>query len=246
MSTVYFGNPGRIGAVRCMFTFTARSCKLVHVTWLPTIESHSYTLGGNRLSAHVTTWISHYGLLAVFFLMALESCCIPIPSELVMPYAGYLSSQHDLSFTGAIIVSTIANVLGGLVAYWIGHAGGRAFINRYGKYVLLSTDHVDRAERWFARRGEWTVLIGRLLPAFRTFISLPAGIAEMPLWRFLIYSALGSLPWNIALTYAGYYLGRHWESVGHALKPLTYGAIVLFVLAVLWVWLGRRRARRGR
>jgi membrane protein DedA with SNARE-associated domain len=176
--------------------------------------------------------------------MALESCCIPIPSEVVMPYAGYLASQHALSFAGAVIVATLANVLGGLVAYWIGHTGGRAFINRYGRYVLLSPDHVDRAEKWFARRGEWTVLLGRLLPAFRTFISLPAGIAEMSLWRFILYSTLGSLPWNIALTYAGFYLGHHWETVGSALKPLTYGAAVLFVVAILWIWFGRRRKRR--
>lgn len=193
------------------------------------------------MSAHLTTFVSHYGLFAIFILMTLESACIPIPSEVVVPMAGYLVFQHSLSFTASLIVVVIANVFGGWIAYLVGTTGGRAFILRYGRYILLNPHHLERAERWFSRRGELTVFVARLLPAFRTFISLPAGIAKMPLGRFLFYSTLGSIPWNVALLIAGYQLGAHWESIGTHLKPITYIGIALFVIALLWVWFGRRQ-----
>lgn len=199
-----------------------------------------------RLAEHLSNFVSHYGSLAIFLLMTLESVCIPIPSELVMPYAGYLAYMHQVSFLGAVVVSTIANVVGGLLAYAIGRTGGRAFILKYGRYVLLSPAHLERAENWFTRYGEWTVFFGRLLPGMRTFISLPAGMARMRLGKFIIFSALGSLPWNFGLTWGGFQLGKHWDQVEHILKPLTYfGGAVLF-LAVLWFWFGRRRQRQQR
>ncbi|MCL6444738.1 MAG: DedA family protein [Alicyclobacillus sp.] len=193
------------------------------------------------MSAHLSNLVAHYGYIGVFILMTLESACIPIPSEAVMPYAGYLSFTHTLSFWAVVLIGTLANVVGGLIAYGIGKAGGRPLVLHYGRYILLNQRHLERAEQWFDRHGEWTVLICRLLPALRTFISLPAGIAEMKLGRFVLYSALGSLPWNFALTYAGYYLGKHWEQIGHYIKPLTYLGVLLLVLAVLWFWFGKRR-----
>lgn len=192
----------------------------------------------------LSDFIAHYGYIAIFVLSALESACIPIPSELVVPPAGFMASLGMLSLPGVIIVATLANVAGSWVAYAVGRRGGRPLIQRYGRTIRLNERHLDRAEAWFARHGEITVFVARLLPAFRTFISLPAGIGEMPLGRFLFYSLLGALPWNIGLGIAGYELGTHWETVDAYLKPLSYAAAFVLVVCVLWFWLGQRRARR--
>lgn len=197
------------------------------------------------MSDALIAFVEHYGLLAVFLLSALESACIPIPSELVVPPAGFMAYQGSLSLASVVAAATLGNVAGSWVAYAVGRRGGRPLIRRYGRYVWLSERHLAQAEDWFARRGEITVFVARLLPAFRTFISLPAGIGEMPLWRFLVYSLLGSLPWNLALAVAGYELGAHWEVIEAYLKPVSYAAAVVFVIVVIWFWLGtRRRARR--
>ncbi|HET7313114.1 DedA family protein, partial [Salinisphaera sp.] len=165
------------------------------------------------MSDTLTTVIEHYGLLAVFVLSTLESACIPIASEVVVPPAGFLAYQGALSLWGVVAAATLGNVAGGWIAYAVGRRGGRPLIRRYGRYIWLSERHLARAEAWFTRRGEITVFVARLLPAFRTFISLPAGIGEMPLGRFLIYSLLGSLPWNLALALAGYEFGAHWDTI---------------------------------
>lgn len=195
------------------------------------------------MTAQLGTFISHYGLIAVFILMTLESACIPIPSEVVMPYAGYLAFSEHLTFWSVVIVGTVANVVGSLIAYYVGRVGGRPFILKYGRYILLNQKHLERAEHWFSRHGQSTVFVARLLPALRTFISLPAGVAKMSLGPFILYSLLGSLPWNFALAYGGYQLGKNWELVGEYSKPLTYIGGVLFVAAILWFWFGRRRNR---
>lgn len=189
-------------------------------------------------------FILHYGSFAIFLLMTLESVCIPIPSEVVVPYAGYLVYIHELSFVEVVIVATLANVVGGLIAYAIGRTGGRAFIAKYGRYVLLKNSHLDKAENWFSRYGEWTVFFGRLLPAIRTFISLPAGMAKMNLVKFVVYSALGSLPWNLGMAWAGFELGKHWTEVEHYLKPFTYFGVLVLFLAVVWFWFGKHRQNR--
>jgi len=192
----------------------------------------------------LTNSIEHLGLFAVFVLSALESACIPIPSELVVPPAGFLAYHGKLSFWGVVIAATLANVLGGWVAYAFGRRGGRSMIRRHGRYVLLNERHLDTAEKWFDRHGEITVLVARMLPAFRTFISLPAGIGRMPQGRFLLYSLLGSLPWNFGLALAGHQLGAHWEVIEVYLQPLSYlAAIVLFGI-IFWFWLSQRRSRR--
>jgi membrane protein DedA with SNARE-associated domain len=198
------------------------------------------------LAEHLSNFVSHYGSLAIFLLMTLESACIPIPSELVMPYAGYLAYAHEMSFLGAVLIATLANVVGGLLAYAIGRTGGRAFVLKYGRFVLLSPAHLDKAEDWFNRYGEWTVFFGRLLPGMRTFISLPAGMARMRLGKFVIFSAAGSLPWNFGLTWAGFQLGKHWNEVEHMLKPLTYFGAAVLLVAVIWFWSGRRKTRQSR
>jgi membrane protein DedA with SNARE-associated domain len=198
------------------------------------------------LAEHLSNFVSHYGSLAIFLLMTLESACIPIPSELVMPYAGYLAYAHEMSFLGAVLIATLANVVGGLLAYAIGRTGGRAFVLKYGRFVLLSPAHLDKAEDWFNRYGEWTVFFGRLLPGMRTFISLPAGMARMRLGKFVVFSAAGSLPWNVGLTWAGFQLGKHWNEVEHMLKPLTYFGAAVLLVAVIWFWSGRRKTRQSR
>jgi len=196
------------------------------------------------LSSHFSLLVSHYGHAAVFILMVLESACIPIPSEAVVPYAGYLASIGAMSFWTIVIEATIANVIGGSIAYAVGVKGGRPLILKYGQFILLNQHHLEKAERWFAKRGEVTVAIGRLLPVIRTFISLPAGIARMPFGKFLLYSAIGSLPWNFALAYAGYQLGRHFDTISHYYKPLTYFGASVFVVGVVWFWFSKGTARR--
>jgi membrane protein DedA with SNARE-associated domain len=194
-----------------------------------------------RLTEHLLQFVAQHGTAAVFVLMALESACIPVPSEVVMPFAGYLAYHGPLSLTAVVIAATAANVAGGLIAYAAGAWGGRALILRWGRYILLSRRHLDRAERWFERYGEITVLVCRLLPALRTFISLPAGIARMRLGRFVFYSALGSLPWNFLLAYAGFKLGQHWNTVDEYVKPLAYAGALILVAGVAWFWFGHRR-----
>ncbi len=201
--------------------------------------------GGVLLASHWSTLVAHYGLSGVFLLMVLESACIPIPSEAVVTYAGYLASQATLSFWSIVIVATLANLVGSLIAYVVGYYGGRPFILHLGRYIALNEKHLERAERWFKRRGEITVFITRLLPAMRTFISLPAGVGKMPIGRFIIYTILGSFPWNLGLTYAGFQLGSHWDAVTHVIKPITDIAAVLFVIGILWWWFGRRNRTKG-
>jgi len=190
--------------------------------------------------SHLTTLVIHHGLLGIFVLMALESCCIPIPSEVVMPLAGFLAYRHLLGFWPAVAVATVANVVGSLVAYAIGNYAGRAFVLRYGRYVGLTPRHLERAERWFHRFGEATVFFGRMVPAVRTFVSLPAGFARMSLARFVLFSLLGSFVWNLALVYGGYQLNKHWQLLADHVKPFTYLGAAILVAALLWFWLLRR------
>jgi membrane protein DedA with SNARE-associated domain len=184
--------------------------------------------------------VQHYGLLSVFLLMIIESACIPIPSEAVLPYAGYLSYHGTLSFWSVVIASTIANLIGSLIAYAVGYYGGRPFVERYGRYVFLNMKHLRRAEEWFQKRGEITVFVCRLLPALRAFNSLPAGVGRMSHIRFVVYTTLGSLPWNFALTFAGFKMGQHWTLISQYIKPLTYLGALLLLAAVLWFWFGRK------
>lgn len=193
------------------------------------------------MAAHLNTFMVHHGLSAVFVLMTLESICIPIPSELVMPFAGYLSNSGQLALIPVILVATIANLVGGWIAYLIGQWGGRPFVLKWGRYILLHQAHLERAEAWFHRYGSPSVCIGRLLPGVRTFISLPAGMGRMPLGKFFIFSAVGSLVWNTALTLFGYQLGKHWELVDSYLKPLSVIGVLVLVASVLWFWFGRNR-----
>ena len=164
------------------------------------------------IAQFIISVISSSGYVGVTLLMAIESACIPLPSEIIMPFAGYLAHTGRLSLVWVSIAGAIGCNVGSVVAYWIGAAGGRPFITRYGRFVLLDNHDLERAERFFARYGGIAVFLGRLLPIVRTFIALPAGIARMSQVRFHVYTFLGSLPWCFVLAYVGMKLGQAWDS----------------------------------
>jgi membrane protein DedA with SNARE-associated domain len=200
--------------------------------------------------------LENHGLLIVFLTMIAESACIPIPSEIVVPYGGFLAAQGHTHLWMVVAVATAANVVGSGIAYGVGRFGGRALFVRYGKYVGVRKHHLDKADAWFARRGQVTVFFTRMMPGVRTFISLPAGIAKMPVGKFFAYSLLGSVPWNLALAYLGYGAGKAagadpWGSLQAQFS--RYNEIFYIVLAVVvvalvgWgVWRWRRnKAKRA-
>ena len=200
------------------------------------------------LAAWITAAISAGGYAGVAALMAIESACIPLPSELIMPFAGYLTSVGRFSLLGVALAGAIGCNLGSTIAYWIGATGGRRFVDRYGRWILLDHGDLDRAERFFARFGTPAVLIGRLLPVVRTFIALPAGMARMRQAPFQIYTFVGSFIWCYALAYVGEQLGRRWETdprlraVMHQFHLVVAVVVLAAVALFLWHKLGRRRA----
>ena len=198
------------------------------------------------------------GYVGVAVAVALETIVAPIPSEVILPMAGWKVSQSAADpsvvepLTGlpwnipmAVAFATLGSLVGALVGYAIGAWGGRPILDRWGRYVGIGAEDLDRADRWFEKYGGWAVFLGRMVPLVRTFVSYPAGISHMHLGRFILYSTLGSLPWNLALIYAGFLLGENYEEIAAALKPYEYViyAIVLAVAAVLVVrWIiGKRR-----
>lgn len=160
----------------------------------------------------LTVLLRGAGAAGVFFGMLIESACIPLPSEIILPFAGILVREGSLTFWGAVGWAMAGQMAGSVLTYYVGAFGGRPFVERYGKYVLIRRHELAAAERWFARYGEITAFVTRLMPGVRTFISLPAGIARMPLWRFLGYSFLGALPWTMFLVWAGMKVGKVWQN----------------------------------
>ena len=209
----------------------------------------------------LTNWVIHalenYGLLIVFLTMMAESTCIPIPSEVVVPYGGVLAAQGHVQLWAVIVVATLANLVGCSIAYVVGRYGGRALFVRYGRYVGVSHRHLEQADEWFDRRGEVTVFFTRMMPGVRTFISLPAGIMKMNVGKFLLYSFLGSIPWNAGLAYLGYGAGKAVGEDGWAALQdqfSRYNKIFYVVLAVVVVglvgwgvlhWQRRKNRRNG-
>lgn len=195
----------------------------------------------------ITGFISHTGYFGVFILMTLESACIPIPSEVVMPFsASLIVTRPSLGFSLYMLTSVgaLANLAGSAIAYWVGACGGRRFIHRYGKYLLIRDEDIRRSGQFFARYGQAAVLLSRMLPVIRTFISLPAGIAQMPFLRFCLFTVLGALPFCFALAYAGVKLGQHWETVHAWVVKANIGITVVLVLFITW-WVARRLRPEG-
>jgi membrane protein DedA with SNARE-associated domain len=202
------------------------------------------------LAVFTTGAISAMGYGGVVLLMAIESACIPLPSEIIMPFAGYLVYQGRFTLHGAALAGAIGCVVGSIPAYYLGQYGGRPIIEKYGRYVLLSHRELDFADRVFQRWGQWVVLAGRLLPIIRTFIAFPAGVSRMPMGKFIAFTFAGSYPWCLALAWAGAKLGAAWHT-DPRLKALYHRfelvIVVAFAAFAVWfVWTKVREARRYR
>jgi membrane protein DedA with SNARE-associated domain len=197
----------------------------------------------------LTSLYGSVGYLGVFFAMVVESTLLPIPSEIILPFAGFLVSDHSIeplthsewNFWVVVVIGVIANTTGSLCGYALGAKLGRPFLDRWGRFLLIRKHEVDQAESFFARWGSPTAFFSRLLPGVRSVISFVAGVSHMPLGRFLVYSTLGAIPWTIALVYAGTVLGSNWTEIRDTLRPfdtLILVALVVAVVAFVWWRLG--------
>lgn len=182
----------------------------------------------------IKTLIAATGYSGIAILMAIESACIPLPSELIMPFAGYLVFSGTMKLLWVATAGAIGCNLGSLVAYEIGAYGGRPLVERYGKWVLMGKHELDWADRFFARWGYLAVLIARMLPIVRTFIALPAGIARMPRLRFHVYTFLGSWPWCFFLAWVGMKMGENWRQIGKYLHKLDVVIVVIIAAGIIW------------
>jgi len=198
----------------------------------------------------ITIWATQIiGTLSypgVLLLMALESMIAPIPSEAVMPFAGFLVAEGQMSMLSVVIWATIGSIIGSLISYYIGLWGGRALVLKVGKYLLLNEHHLDITEKFFHKRGDITVFISRFIPVIRHFISIPAGMGKMPLVPFVIYTAVGAGLWNWILTYAGFRLRANWAFLTpyfHIVDKVILGVIVLAILCFIWSQLKIRSTR---
>src|SRR5271165_3490351 len=199
------------------------------------------------VAGFIVATISASGYLGIVALMAIESACIPLPSEIIMPFSGYLASTGRFDLFLVATAGAIGCNIGSTIAYAVGRYGGRPLIERWGPYILISRRDLAAADRFFARYGNIAVLVGRLLPVIRTFIALPAGIARLPQLKFQIYTFIGSWPWCFALAYIGYKLGQNWDSdprLDSILRRFDWLIVAVIVVGVVWyVWRHLRHAR---
>lgn len=196
------------------------------------------------LSSLITGVISQFGYFGISFLMALESACIPVPSEIIMPFSGFLVWEGQLVLWQVAVWGAVGNLIGSIVAYLAGLYGGRRIIEKYGKYVLISPHDLNLADNWFKKYGASSVFFGRLLPVVRTFISLPAGIARMNFKKFCFYTLLGSLLWSLPLAYVGLVMGKNWENLKIYFHKFDLVIGGLIILGIVW-WI-RRHVRHRR
>jgi membrane protein DedA with SNARE-associated domain len=200
----------------------------------------------DKLVDFATNVVGDLGLAGVFALMVPESACIPIPSEATMLFAGFNlspASPHHASYTllTLTLVGVVANVIGSWIAYAIGYYGRIELLEKHGSKLHISAKHIEQADRWFERRGEATVFFARMLPIVRTFISLPAGVARMPLWRFTLFTFLGCIPWVFMLAFVGKQAGDNWTKWKDSLHYVDYAVLALIVLGVVYLLVRRRR-----
>ena len=193
----------------------------------------------NQIVSTLTSIIQNLGWLGILVIMALESANIPIPSEVTMPLAGWLLVEaRGGTAIQAILVGGLLGALGCLIGsvinYGIGAYGGRPFVERYGKYILISHKDIARADKWFARWGDWASFISRLLPVVRTFISFPAGMVRVNFWRFVVFTFLGSFIWCAILSYAGFVAGEHWEEIRRVMRPFDYPIIAIVLIGLAY------------
>jgi membrane protein DedA with SNARE-associated domain len=181
--------------------------------------------------------ISSTGYTGIVITMGIESACVPLPSEIIMPFSGYLVSTGRFTMLWVSVAGALGCVIGSVAAYAAGYYGGRPFLEKYGKYILISKKEIDTAERWTLKYGDTAIFVSRLLPVIRTFISLPAGIARMNFVKFVIYTFLGSLPWCWALAYVGKVMGENWTTIGKYFHQadIVIGILIVLGLAI-FVW----------
>jgi membrane protein DedA with SNARE-associated domain len=190
------------------------------------------------------SFLSQFGLAAVFLFGFLEACCVPIPSEITFGFAGVLAGEGHLNIVAVIIVGTVAELIGSFVAYTVGRVGERPLVNRFGRYLLITNADIDRAERFFAGRGAWAVPVGRALPVVRTFISIVAGFIKMPAPLFGVLSLIGTAIWVTVISLIGYGLSSTWQSIAHGIALAGYAIAVVAVLAIVALILYRLREIR--
>ncbi|MBQ1417383.1 MAG: DedA family protein [Selenomonas sp.] len=191
-------------------------------------------------------FIASWGYVAVAILMAAENACIPIPSELILGFAGYLIFADQMTFTGALVAGMVGGMAGSIFAYVVGHRGGRSFVDKYGHYFFVKKSHVDIAQNWFDKYGLKAVFFSRMLPVVRTFISLPAGFAHVDMKKFLTLTFLGSLPWTAMILAAGMMLGKSWEimlKIGHQASLIFVGVCAVIIVVMYLRYRKRKQAQ---
>jgi len=189
------------------------------------------------LASVVISIISYIGYAGIFLLMFVESCGIPMPSEVIMPFSGFLVSSGALNFWSVVFVGAFGNLVGSWLAYYIGAKGGRPLIEKYGKYILISKHDLNLADKWFLKYGDFIVFVGRLLPVIRTYISFPAGISKMNFKKFSIYTFLGAFPWCVLFTWFGVKMENHWNEIQKTLHNFDMLMLFIVIGAITWyVW----------
>lgn len=186
------------------------------------------------LASFIIWGISSLGYFGVGLMMAIESACVPLPSEIIMPFAGYLVYAGKFTLIGITLAGSIGSVVGSLLAYWVGYYGGRPMAEKYGKYILVTKHDLDIADRFFSKYGKSAIFFSRMLPVVRTFISLPAGVAKMNFWQFVIYTFLGSVPWCLFLGYVGFKTGENWDTLGTYFHKADILIGVLIAIGLFW------------
>jgi membrane protein DedA with SNARE-associated domain len=181
------------------------------------------------------------GLLGVFVLMVLESACIPVPSEATMLFAGFNVSDGQYSLFAAVAAGVLGNLVGSWIAYAVGYYGRIDVLEKHGKKLHIKKSHLEWADRWFEKHGDATVFFSRMLPIIRTFISLPAGVARMPFWRFSVFTLLGCIPWVLMLTFIGKEAGDNWENWKDSLHYVDYAVAAAIVIGAIWLFVRSRR-----
>jgi membrane protein DedA with SNARE-associated domain len=197
----------------------------------------------DRLVEFATNVVGDLGLAGIFVLMLVESACIPVPSEATMLFAGFNVFKGEYSLVEATAAGVLGNLVGSWLAYGLGYLGRVDLLEKHGPKLHVKPEHLAWADRWFERYGDATVFFTRMLPIIRTFISLPAGVARMPFWRFTVLTLLGCIPWVLMLTVAGQQAGTHWEDWKDGLHYFDYAVAALIVVGAVWLWLRYRRRR---
>jgi membrane protein DedA with SNARE-associated domain len=200
-----------------------------------------------KIAAWATAFLATTGYFGLVILMALESMIAPIPSEAVMPFAGFNIVEGHFTWFGVIFFSTLGSIIGSLISYYLGYWGGRPLVLKVGKYFLLDKSHLETTEKYFTKRGEITILIARFIPVVRHLISIPAGLAKMNIWKFIIYTVIGAACWNTILTIAGFYLKENWESLmkySHIIDLVVLAFLVLAFVYVVWKLVKDYRKRK--